>query len=100
MDPPERPQKLLGVIALFVIAPVLTALLLTTLLLAGVSAHWVFLPGNALKSAAANSGWRLPNAVGVLVTAAVWWALIVAVWLAVRRIVLARRNRIQTTVGR
>jgi len=71
-------------IAVFALAPLLAAVLITTLLLFGVEPHLVFLPGHALKSWLGGLGMKVPNAVGVLTTVAVWWAIILMVWLALR----------------
>jgi hypothetical protein len=76
----------LGLVALLVIAPIGAAVLIGALLLFGANPHWVFLPGHAVKSAFQSFGVRVPNAVGVLSTVAVWWAILVAVWFAVRRL--------------
>lgn len=73
-------------IALFVIAPIGSAVIISVLLLFGVTPHLVFLPGLAVKAKLAALGIHAPNAIGVLVTLVVWWALIVIVWLAARRV--------------
>ena len=68
-------------IAVFVLAPIAAAVLITVLLLAGVSPHLVFLPGHAVKAA-----FHAHNRVGVLATELFWWALIVIIGLAVQRL--------------
>jgi uncharacterized membrane-anchored protein len=69
-----------ALIGFLVLAPALAAVIIATLLLVGVDPHLVFLPGHFVKS------WlHVPNAVGVLATEAVWWAIILAVWLVLRR---------------
>jgi hypothetical protein len=83
---PVESRRLLAVIALFVIAPIGAAVLISVLLLFGVTPHLVFLPGFAVRAKLAALGFHTPNAVGVLVTLAVWWAIIVIVWLIVRRL--------------
>lgn len=80
---PLRSPRVLTVIALFVVAPIGAAVIISVLLLFGVTPHLVFLPGFAVRKAL---GFHTPNAVGVLVTVAAWWAIIVAIWLAVRGI--------------
>ncbi len=77
----------LALIALLLVAPVGAAVLIAALLLFGVNAHWVFLPGHFVKSSLGSFGFRVPNAVGVLTTVVVWWAILVAVWVTVRRLV-------------
>jgi len=76
----------LRLVALLLLAPVLAVVLITTLLLLGVEPHWVFLPGFVVKSRLEALGIHVPKPVGVLTTAVVWWAIIVAVWLALRRL--------------
>ena len=83
--PAARP--LLGVIALFVVAPIGAAVVIAVLLLFGVTPHAVFLPGHALRAGLASLGWQAPNAVGVLATVVVWWVILVLVWLGVRRVI-------------
>jgi hypothetical protein len=46
----------------------------------------VFLPGFAVKSSLESFGFHVPNPVGVLSTVVLWWAIIVSVWLALRRL--------------
>jgi hypothetical protein len=83
---PTESRHLLAMIALFVIAPIGSAVIISVLLLFGVTPHLVFLPGLAVKAKLAALGIHAPNAIGVLVTLVVWWALIVIVWLAARRV--------------
>jgi hypothetical protein len=83
-------SRTLTAIALLVIAPVAAAVLISALLLFGVTPHLVFLPGFAVRSKFAALGFHAPNAVGVLVTLVAWWAIIVIVWVGVRRL---RRGR-------
>jgi hypothetical protein len=79
-------HTVLGLVALLVVAPVGAAVVIAALLLFGVTPHWVFLPGFFVKSTLAALGLHVPNAVAVLTTVAVWWAIIVLVWLTVRRL--------------
>ena len=74
------------VIGLLLLAPILAAVLIAALLLFGVKPHLVFLPGHAVRSGLAARGFRAPNAVGVLTTFVVWWGIVAAVWLGVRRV--------------
>jgi hypothetical protein len=76
----------IGAVALFVVAPIGAAVLIGALLLFGVEPRLVFLPGHFVRARLAGFGVHAPNAVGVLTTVAVWWAILVAVWLIVRRL--------------
>ena len=78
-------NRVLTLVALLVIAPIGAAVLISVLLLFGVTPHLVFLPGFAVRSKLAALGFHAPNAVGVLVTLVAWWLVIVIVWLIVRR---------------
>jgi hypothetical protein len=80
---PLRSRPVLTAVALLVVAPIGAAVIISVLLLFGVTPHLVFLPGFAVRTAL---GFHTPNAVGVLVTVAVWWAIIVVIWLAARRL--------------
>ena len=79
-------RPVLTAVALFVVAPIGAAVIISVLLLFGVTPHLVFLPGFAVRTKLAAVGVHTPNGVGVLVTLAVWWAIIVIVWLTVRRV--------------
>jgi hypothetical protein len=79
-------RPVLGLVALLVLAPILAAVLICTLLLLGVEPHLVFLPGFFIKSRLEAFGFHVPNAVGVLTTGILWWAIVVSVWLALRRL--------------
>ena len=79
-------RPLLIAIALFVVAPIGAAVIISVLLLFGVTPHLVFLPGFAVRAKLAALGVHTPNGVGVLITLVVWWAIIVIVWLTVRRV--------------
>jgi hypothetical protein len=78
-----------ALVGLFILAPILAAVVICALLLFGVEPHAVFLPGHFVRARLAASGLSVPNAAGVVTTEIVWWAAIVAVWLIVRS-VLAR----------
>jgi hypothetical protein len=82
----RRASRGLTIVALFVVAPIGTAVLISALLLFGVTPHVVFLPGFAARAKLASLGVHAPNPVGVLVTLFVWWAIIVIVWMMVRRL--------------
>ncbi|HEV7429454.1 MAG TPA: hypothetical protein VGQ46_24125 [Thermoanaerobaculia bacterium] len=81
-----RSSRVLTAIALLLVAPVGSAVLISALLLFGVKPRLVFLPGFAVRSKLADLGFHAPNAIGVLVTLIVWWSIIVLVWLVVRRL--------------
>lgn len=83
-----KQSTLLAAIAVFVLAPILAAVLISTLLLVGVEPHLVFLAGNFVKAR-----FHAPNSVGVVTTEIVWWAVIVAVWLLLRRLWRGRAQR-------
>ena len=68
-------------IFLLVLAPVGAAVVVAALLLFGVTPHTVFAPGFAVKGFLQARGVHAPNAVGVLSTVGVWWAVIAAVGL-------------------
>jgi hypothetical protein len=81
---PARQHPLYRAIFVLLLAPVAAAVVVSVLLLFGVPAHIVFFAGFALKS------WlNAPNAVGVLATVFIWWAVIVAIGLLWER----RRRR-------
>jgi hypothetical protein len=82
----RRTSRALTLIALFVVAPVGAAVVISALLLFGVTPHVVFLPGFAVRAKLASLGVHAPNPVGVLVTLFVWWAIIVIVWVMLRRV--------------
>jgi hypothetical protein len=83
-------SRTLTALALLVVAPIGAAVVSSVLLLLGVTPHLVFLPGLAVRAKLAAIGVHAPNAVGVLVTLVVWWAIIVIVWLVVRRFLRKR----------
>lgn len=72
-------------VAILILAPIAAAVLITLLLLLGVPAHLVFLPGHGVKAALAALGLQVHNRVGVISTEVFWWAVIVAIGFAVRR---------------
>jgi hypothetical protein len=79
-------SRTLTAIALLVVAPIGAAVIISVLLLFGVTPHLVFLPGFAVRTKLAALGIHAPNPVGVLVTLVVWWAIIMIVWLSLRRL--------------
>ena len=80
------PRPVLRLVALFVLAPLLAVVLILVLLLFHVDPHLVFLPGHLLRHGLLRVGIHAPNAMGVLTTVAVWWGIVVVVWLAARRV--------------
>ena len=81
-----RSPAVLTVLALFVVAPIGAAVVISALLLFGVTPHLVFLPGFFVRAKMEALGFHAPNAVGVLTTVVFWWVIIVLVWLAARRV--------------
>jgi len=79
-----------ALVGLLLLAPILAAVVISTLLLFGVEPHLVFLPGHLLRSGLAALGIHAPNQVGVLGTVVVWWAMVVSVWLGLRRVMAGR----------
>jgi len=87
---PSRSDRILTLVALFVVAPIGAAIVISVLLLFGAKPHLVFLPGFAVRAKLAALGLHAPNAVGVLVTLIAWWVVFVIVWVSVRRLWSAR----------
>ena len=81
-----RSPAVLTVLALFVVAPIGAAVMISALLLFGITPHLVFLPGFFVRAKMEALGFHAPNAVGVLTTVVFWWVIIVLIWLAVRRV--------------
>lgn len=81
-----NPSRTLTAIALLLVAPIGAAVVISVLLLFGATPHTVFLPGFVVRSKLDTLGIHAPNAAGVLVTLAAWWAIIVVIWLIVRRL--------------
>ena len=79
-------SPVLRMVALFVVAPIGAAVVISALLLFGVTPHLVFLPGFFVRARIEAFGIHAPNAVGVLTTVVFWWAIIVLIWLAARRV--------------
>ena len=79
-------RVVLSAIAVVLVAPVGAAVLISALLLFGVQPHLVFLPGFVVKSRLEAFGFHVANRVAVVSTVVFWWAIIVSVWLAVRRL--------------
>jgi len=72
-------------IFLLVLAPIGAAVVVTALLLFGVSPHAVFAPGRAVQSFLEARGMHVANRVGVISTVGFWWAIIAATGLAWER---------------
>jgi hypothetical protein len=83
---PSRSNRVLTLVALFVVAPIGAAVVISVLLLFGATPHIVFLPGFVVKTKLAALGFHTPNAAGVLVTLIAWWVMFVIVWLMIRRL--------------
>ena len=79
-------RSVVRLVALLVVAPIGAVVVVAALLLFGVKPHLVFFPGFAVKSRLEALGFHVPNAVGVLTTVFLWWAIIVLVWLGLRRL--------------
>jgi hypothetical protein len=79
-------NRVLTLVALFVIAPIGAAVVISVLLLFGATPHLVFLPGFVVRTKLTALGFHTPNAVGVLVTLIAWWVMFVIVWVTVRRV--------------
>ena len=79
---PLRAGRLYLLIFLFVIAPIGAVVVISALLLFGVTPHTVFAPGFAIKSLFDAGGIRVPNRVAVAGTAFCWWAVIAVIGLA------------------
>jgi hypothetical protein len=79
-------SRTLTAVALLVVAPIGAAVIISVLLLFGVTPHLVFLPGFAVRSKLAALGMHAPNAVGVLITLVAWWVIVVIVWVTARRL--------------
>ena len=82
----RRNRGVLAIVALFIVAPIAAAVIVSVLLLFGVTPQVVFLPGFFLKSRLSAAGLHVPNAVGVLATVFLWWVIVVVLWLTVRRL--------------
>jgi hypothetical protein len=89
---PNGSRTVLGLVALLVVAPIAAVVIIATLLLLGVSPHLVFLPGLFVKSRLEGFGFHVPHAVGVLTTVFIWWAIVVSLWLGLRRLFHERRE--------
>ena len=72
-------------IFVIVLAPIGTAVVISALLLFGVTPSVVFAPGQAIKSLLETCGLHVANRVAVASTAAFFWAVIVAVGLVWER---------------
>ena len=68
-----------------VLAPLGAVVLISALLLFGVTPSVVFAPGNVIKSLLETCGLHVANRVAVASTAAFFWAVIVAIGLAWER---------------
>ena len=82
---PSSPA-VLKVVAILIVAPIGAAVVISALLLFGVDAHLVFLPGFFVKSKLETLGFHVANRVGVVITLVFCWKIIVSVWLALRKL--------------
>ncbi len=78
---PSRERPFYRVVFVCVLAPVAAAVVVSVLLLFGVSPHAVFYIGFALRSWLTYLGTPVPNAVGVIAAVSFWWVVIVAIGL-------------------
>ena len=85
-------SRTLTAVALLIVAPIGAAVVISVLLLFGATPHTVFVPGFFVRAKLASLGIHASNAVGVVTTLVVWWAVIVIVWLAVRKLWTPRRR--------
>ena len=74
----SRAHPAFAIIFALVVAPIGAAVVVAALLLFGVEPRLVFAVGHATKSFLHARGVHAPNAVGVVVTVAAWWFLIIA----------------------
>jgi hypothetical protein len=72
-------------IFVLVVAPIGAVVVISALLLFGVKPPTVFAPGRAVQALLAMCGLHPANRVAVASTAIAWWAVIVAVGLAITR---------------
>lgn len=80
---PDRPVY--RMVFLVVLTPIGAAVIVAALLLFGATPRIVFLPGHFVIASLARMGVDAPNAVGVLSTVLVWWALVVVTGFAWER---------------
>ena len=76
----------LKLVAVFVVAPIGAAVIISALLLFGVRPQTVFIPGFFVMARLETLGFTVANVVGVVSTVIFWWAIIVFVWAAVHRL--------------
>jgi hypothetical protein len=81
-----RSPRLILAIFLFGVAPIGAVVVISALMLFGVSPQTVFTPGRVLVSTFAHAGIKVPRPLGVLATVAFFWAIIVALVFAVERL--------------
>lgn len=83
-------STILKLIAVFVVAPIGAAVIISALLLFGVRPQVVFTPGFFFMARLETLGFAVANPVGVVSTVVFWWAIILLVWVGVRRIARLR----------
>jgi len=89
MSPAKSDNPFYRLIFVCLLAPVAAAVVVSVLLLFGVSPHAVFYIGFVLRSWLEYLGKPVPNAVGVIAALSFWWVVIVAIGLLWER----RRRR-------
>jgi len=82
---PGRARPIYRAAFFLVLAPVAAAVIVSVLLLFGLNPHAVFAPGFAVKSLLQRWGIHAPNAVGVISTVALWWAIVATIGIAWER---------------
>jgi hypothetical protein len=78
----SRAHPAFAVLFVLVVAPLGAAVVIAALLLFGVEPALVFAPGHAMRGFLTARGIHAPNAIGVLTTVAVFWAIITLLGLA------------------
>jgi hypothetical protein len=89
----SRDRPIYRVIFLLIVAPLGAAVVIAALLLFGAAPRIVFYPGHTMRALLQRAGIDAPNAVGVLTTVIVWWAIIAVIGL------LWERRRRHQSVG-
>jgi hypothetical protein len=71
-----RPGRLYLLLFLFILAPIGAVVVISALLLFGVTPHLVFAPGFGIKALLEACGLHVPNRIAVAGTGFCWWAVI------------------------
>jgi hypothetical protein len=80
-----RATTVFFILFIVVVAPLGTIVFVSALLLFGMKPQTVFAPGWAVMSLLRTLGIHAPNAAGVAVTGALWWALLIGAGLVWER---------------